>query len=58
MFSKIVNAYVIPVVDLRLNFNFNQFYHFIRDLLRIHTPKVGSFIFMNYASNNEGNEIP
>ena len=51
MFSKIVkftffNANVIPVLDLRFKFNFNQFYESIRDLLRTHTTKVGPFIFL------------
>ena len=63
MFSKIVkfiisNTNVIPVLDLCFMFHSNQFYESIRDLLRTHTTKVGPFIFMNNASNNEGNEIP
>ena len=63
MFPKIVkftffSAYIIPVLDLRFKFNFNQFYQFIRDFLRTHTTKVGPFIFISNASDNEGNEIP
>ena len=63
MFSKIVKftffkANVLPFLDLRFKFNFNQFYESIRDLLRTHITKLGPFIFMNNASNNEGNEIP
>ena len=63
MFSETVkftifNAFVILVVNLRSEFNFNQFYQSIRDLLCIHTTKVGPFIFMNNASDNEGYEIP
>ena len=43
---------------LNWQFNFDRFGQSIRDLLRLHTTKVGPFISMFYASNNEGNKVP
>ena len=50
---------VVSILDLHFKLNFDQFCQSISDLFRIHTTKVGPFILVYYASdNNKGNEIP